>query len=96
MIHMKDTIKAAGLTIPEFAQLVGVSRNMVYKWCRGSKPHALREVRVGKILSAIIDATESGELPVGGTPYTRTAANLRSEQIQAIIINAIKKSTLTA
>lgn len=96
MINMKDTLKAAGLTVPEFAQLIGVSRNMVYKWYRGSKPHALREARVNKLLATIIVATESGDLPAGDTPYTRTAANLRSEQIQAIIINTIKKSAPAA
>jgi hypothetical protein len=93
MINMKETLKAAGLTIPEFAQLVGVSRNMIYKWGRGAKPHELRVSRVDKLLLVIKAATESGDLPVDGTHHSRAAADLRSEQIRAVIVNTIKKSS---
>jgi len=83
---MKRVLDDACVAVPEFARLCGVSKNMVYKWIKGAQPHALRVDKVKKILAAIKQATDEGELPLSGVDDTRT------KRLNTVVISNIKKA----
>ena len=85
-MNIRETLDAAGLVPAEFGELCGVSKNMVYKWIKGAKPHALREAKVNKILTALARAVEDGELPLASVGDTRV------KKLQAVVITNIKKA----
>jgi predicted transcriptional regulator len=85
-MKIKQTLDDAGISAAEFATLCGVTKNMVYKWIKGAKPHVLRESKVNKILVAISLAVDEGDLPLAGID------NTRPKRIQSVVIANIKKT----
>ena len=85
-MNIKRTLTASKVSVPEFAKLCCVTKNMVYKWMKGSSPHALRIDRVNKMLAAIDRAVEDGDLPL------QENLRVREKQIQAVVISNIKKA----
>lgn len=85
-MKIKQTLDDAGISAAEFAALCGVTKNMVYKWIKGAKPHVLREAKVNKILAAIAVAVDEGDLPLTGVD------NTRPKRIQSVVLANIKKA----
>lgn len=84
-MDIKETLAAASVSPAEFGELCGVSKNMVYKWLRGAKPHPLRAEKVRKILAAIAQATVDQDLPLASLGDTR------QKRLQTVVITNIKK-----
>lgn len=84
-MSIKQTLDSAGISAAEFGALVGVSKNMVYKWIKGASPHALRVTRVDRLLKAIDNAVASGDFPL------IVAETTRAKQIQAVVLTNLKK-----
>jgi len=84
-MNIKKILDRSGVSVTEFAMLVGVSRNMAYKWLKGSSPHPLRLPKVEKVLATLDAAANSGELPLEevGIP--------RIKRIQTIVLANLKR-----
>jgi hypothetical protein len=64
---MLNIIKNAGLSIAEFASLIGVSRIAAHNWVAippRAKPHKLVRPRVTAALKLLREKTQVGELPL--------------------------------
>jgi len=68
--EIKATIKAAGLTVEEFAVLCGVTRVTVYNWMKGAKIDPLRVPRIEKIIDSLESAVNAKDAPIN-RPHTR-------------------------
>lgn len=60
---MQELMSATKLTMVEIANILGVSRITVYKWCRGTKPHYLLQNKVKMFYTIIGEMQEREELP---------------------------------
>ena len=60
---MKELMQTTRLKTGEVAEIVGVTRITVYKWCRGTKPHSLLRKRVSVFEDIIQNLVNSKQLP---------------------------------
>lgn len=79
---MFPEIKKSGLTIIEFAGLIGVTRIAVHNWiARRSKPHTLIKDRVASAREFLVKLIDNGKLPMGGE-LTRVQRNEKIEKLK--------------
>lgn len=92
-MKLLNTIKKAGLTVQEFADLCGVSRVSIYKWDRGDGVHPLRVSRVDKLVLAIKSATATREFPPKShsARSNKAAATARDKEIKGTVLRYLKK-----
>lgn len=81
------TIKEAGLTQTEAANLFGTSRITVNGWVRGRVgPHHLLESRVDKLLRAMCQALLDKDLPIpSDTPREQRIPLIRKVMARAVL-----------
>lgn len=88
-----NTIKAAGISQQEFAELAGVSRVTVNKYVRGINGVGVHmEKKVTRALKIIAAAVKLGKLPDGLPPNTRHTATLRKETLAQIVDHVVELS----
>jgi transcriptional regulator with XRE-family HTH domain len=62
---MHTTIKQAGLSVTEFARVIGVSRIAVHNWvAKRTKPHKLLQPKVKAALEMLQEGIDKGDLPL--------------------------------
>jgi transcriptional regulator with XRE-family HTH domain len=63
-INVKETLAKAKLTADDIAQILGVSRTMVYRWMGGADIGPKRIARVTKVMMGLELAVAAGDLPL--------------------------------
>lgn len=79
-----ELLKTAGLRVTEVAQLVKVSRPTASNWFRGAHgPHSLVTAELNKLVDAVRQAMEAGELPI---PPTVIGKDVRWQYINDVLV----------
>ena len=84
-MNLVELIKSAGISVLEFADLVGVTRAVVYRWSHGGEPHELRKDKVNKLIAAIEHAVATGALPLSEDVVDRNRA------IKTAVVTALRQ-----
>jgi predicted DNA-binding transcriptional regulator AlpA len=61
---MFETVEKAGLTMPEVALVLGVSRAVPYNWKKGKAPHKMLLPRVSKFEQMLKTMIKQNKLPL--------------------------------
>jgi hypothetical protein len=88
-----DAVKKAGLSVDEFAVLVGVSRVAAFNWMASpprSKPHRMISDRVEKALELLRKLVEKNKLPLHDD-LTREERKQKIERLQQVFVDYITK-----
>jgi hypothetical protein len=73
-----ETLKARGVSVPEFSEQTGIPKDRVYKWNQvGSRPKSEDE----KIITEWISGEKMDNVPHGTSPHQRQSDNMANEAL---------------
>lgn len=76
--ELNSLLEEAGLSLSDYARLLGVSRVTIHSWSKGkANPHKLLANKNNKLMSAVTAAVALGDLPLLDVPRSERMSKLK-------------------